>query len=337
MSAKVKFSVVGLGNIGKRHLAVIDNDPNCQIVAICDIDESLCKHYSELYNIPNYFTDFEEMIKFGDFDVVSICTPHGLHCNMTILAAKSKKNVLVEKPMALSVQDCELMIESARENNTYLMVVKQNRFNKPIALTKQAIESGKLGKIYSVVCNVLWNRNIEYYSKSDWRGKAGLEGGVLFTQVSHFLDLLIWWFGDVKKAKTLTQNFKHDIEIEDTGTSIIEFESGVLGSLNWSTCVYGKNYEGSITIIGDKGTIKIGGQYLNKIDYWDIESYPLPDDIVFDDKPNSYGKYQGTSSNHNIVVEEVVKKLLNERGHVVEGNEGIKTIDAIEKIYKSII
>ncbi len=186
-----------------------------------------------------------------------------------------------------------------------------------------------------VVCNVLWNRHEGYYRDSNWRGKKELEGGALYTQVSHFLDLMIWWFGDVVQASSQIATFSHNIEIEDNGTSRMVFDSGVMGSLNWSTSVYNKNYEGSITILGENGTIKIGGQYLNKIDFWDVQSMPLPEDIAFVDKPNSYGKYQGTSSNHDKVINEVVSDLLFERHNTVEGDEGIKTIQAIEMIYAS--
>jgi predicted dehydrogenase len=161
-----------------------------------------------------------------------------------------------------------------------------------------------------------------------------LEGGALHTQVSHFIDLMIWWFGSIIDAQTSLDTKNHDIEIEDCGQTIVRFESGAMGSIIWTTCVYNKNYEGSITIIGEKGTIKIGGQYLNKIEFWDVMSYPLPEDVEFTDKPNAYGKYQGTSSNHDKVVHDVVAELLNERHNVVEGDEGMKTIEAIELIYK---
>lgn len=332
---KIKFAIVGCGSIGSRHIAVVDAEERSEIVALCDSDEATVKKYSELYgNIPVY-TDYEKMLLETDADVVNICTPHGLHAEMAILAAQHKKNVLVEKPMALNVADCHRMIDAAASNGVKLMVVKQNRYNVPIALTKKAIDSGFLGNIFMVQCNVLWNRHQGYYSDSNWRGSLSLEGGALHTQASHFIDLLIWWFGDVVSSQTQLATKNHEIEIEDCGTSVIQFKSGVMGSLIWTTCVYNKNYEGSITIIGENGTIKIGGQYLNKIEFWDVKSYPLPENIEFTDKPNAYGKYQGTSSNHDKVVHDVVAELLNERHNVVEGDEGMKTIEAIEMIYKN--
>lgn len=332
---KIKFAVVGCGSIGKRHIAVIDASPNAELVAICDIDENKVKELSNLYGVP-YFINYLELLKNSSAEIICICTPHGLHAEMAINAAKHQKHILVEKPMALSVEDCQAMIKAAQENNVKIFVVKQNRYNTPIALTKKAIDEGKLGKIFMVQCNVMWNRHQEYYHSSDWRGSKKLEGGALYTQVSHFIDLMIWWLGDLVEAKTIIDTLNHDIEIEDCGVSVLRFKTGTIGSLFWTTCVYNKNFEGSITLIGEKGTIKIGGQYLNKIEFWDVQSYPLPEDIEFTDKPNNYGKYQGTSSNHDKVVEELIAQLLKERKNSVEGNEGMKTIEAIENIYKNI-
>jgi len=330
----IKFAVLGCGKIGTRHLAVLDAQPQARIVAVCDIEAALCQKFSALYGDVPYFTDYTEMLARTDADVINICTPHSLHAPMAIAAARVGKHVLVEKPMALTIAECEAMIAEARRYDVRLMVVKQNRYNVPIILTKQALDAEKLGRIFMVQCNVWWNRHEGYYRDSKWRGQKNLEGGALYTQVSHFLDLMIWWFGEVIGAKTEIATLNHDIEIEDCGNSLLTFASGVMGSLSWTTCAYNKNYEGSITIIGEKGLIKIGGQYLNRIDFWDIQSYPLPEDIQFADKPNAYVHYQGTSSNHDKVMNDIVQDLLHERRNVVEGDEGLKTIKAIELIYR---
>ncbi len=332
MNDMIKFAVVGLGNIGERHLAVIEAQSQAKLVSICDIVPGRAEHFASEYSVQKYF-DFNAMLHHTDADVINICTPHGLHAPMAIAAAQAGKHVLVEKPMALSVREAEEMIEAGRANNIHLMVVKQNRYNVPIALTTKALDEGRLGKIFMVECNVLWNRHPAYYQASNWRGRKALEGGALHTQVSHFLDLMIWWFGDVVHSTAEIATKNQNIEIEDCGTALLRFSSGVMGSLVWTTNVYNKNFEGSISIIGEHGLIKIGGQYLNKIDFWDVLSYPLPDDIQFTDKPNSYGKYQGTSSNHDKVMSDVVTDLLQERHDVVSGDEGIRTIRAIEKIY----
>jgi len=332
----IRFAVVGCGSIGTRHLAVVNAEPRAQLVAFCDIDGGRLKDVSAEYPGVPSFTDFSEMLLEIPCDVVCICTPHGLHARMAIEAAQARRNILVEKPMALTTADCDAMIAAAKANGVQLMVVKQNRFNVPIALTKQALDSGMMGRIFMVQANVLWNRHEGYYKDSSWRGRKQLEGGTLHTHASHFIDLLVWWFGEVVNAKANIATINHDIEIEDCGTAIITFDSGVMGTINWTTCVYNKNYEGSITIIAENGTIKIGGQYLNKIEFWDVRSFPFPEDVQFIDKPNSYGKYQGTSSNHDKVIGSVVAELLNERHNVVEGDEGIKTIRAIETIYNSV-
>jgi predicted dehydrogenase len=181
----------------------------------------------------------------------------------------------------------------------------------------------------------MWNRHSGYYANSGWKGKKDLEGGALHTQVSHFIDLLIWWFGELQEAKTITDTLHQKVEIEDCGVSALRFKNGILGSLFWTTAVYNVNYEGSITIIGENGTIKIGGKYLNKIEFWDVKSYPLPKDIEFDDLPNQYENYQGSSSNHDMLLSDLISKVAKGRKGMVEGPEGMKTIEAIELIYAS--
>lgn len=332
---KIKFAIVGCGSIGARHLTVINAEEQAEIVAVCDIKKELAQKYSDQYDV-KFFTEYTEMLKSIKADVVCICTPHHLHAPMAIQAANAGIHILVEKPMALTTKDAEQMMQAAKQNKVKLMIVKQNRYNTPVLLAKEALESKKLGKVYMVQCNVLWNRYEEYYLNSEWRGRKDMEGGALYTQVSHFIDLLTWWFGDIADAYTITDTKNHDIEIDDCGSSIIKFGTGIMGTLNWTTCVYNKNYEGSITIIGEYGTIKIGGQYLNKIEYWDVRAYPLPENIDFSDKPNAYGKYQGSSSNHDKVIKDAISLLTNQKQNMVEGEEGLRSVKAIEKIYNGI-
>jgi len=338
MTKKIKFAIVGCGSIGKRHIAVLDAEPNAEVVAICDIDENKCKELSSLYNNLAYYTSYVKMLNEIKADVINVVTPHALHSSMSIDALNKGFNVLVEKPMALTVSDCKKMNEAALANKKKLWVVKQNRYNIPVKLAKDAIDKGMLGRIFMIKCDILWNRYQGYYDESPWRGKKNEEGGALYTQASHFIDLLVWWCGDVISVKAQMETQNHNIETEDSGTALLKFSSGTLGSVNWTTCVYNKNYEGSITIVGEHGTIKIGGQYLNKIEYWDVRGYPLQEGIEFTDKPNSYGKYQGTSSNHDKVISAIIEKMFDDTmdNSPVEGFEGIKSIDAIEKIYNSI-
>ncbi len=335
MSNKINFAIIGCGHIGKRHAAVLDNADQVNLIALCDINQQDLNELGKRYAVDNLFQDYQKLLS-SEIDVVSICTPHFLHKPMTIDALNAGLDVVVEKPMALSSVDAEEMTALAKRLQRKLYVIKQNRFNVPIRLADEAISNNKLGKIFMVECNVLWNRNQAYYDQSDWRGDKAKEGGALFTQASHFIDILVWWFGDIVSANTKIATKNHQVEVEDVGISCVEFSSGVLGSVIWTTNIYNKNYEGSITIIGENGTIKIGGAYLNKIEFWDVKSFPLPENIAYVDLPNNYGKYQGSSSNHHRVFDEIIKDLAGEKSSIVEGSEGAKSIRAIEKIYEGV-
>jgi len=330
----VKFAVVGVGNIGSRHLAVIDAEPRARLSDICDIKEDVRAKYSALYGVSAH-ADYTEMLRKTSADVINICTPHGLHADMAVEAAEAGKDVLVEKPMALTLEDTLRMDEAARKNGIRLMVVWQNRHNVPIQLAKKALEDKALGQIYIVHCSVLWNRPQIYYDRSNWLGKKDLEGGPLYTQCSHFIDLLIYMFGDIQRVNSIGETKCHNIEVEDCGVAMMKFKSGVMGTLSYTNCVYNKNYEGSITIVGENGTIRIGGSYLNTIDFWDIQSYPLPLDVSFDDKPNVYAKYKGTASNHDKVIANVVADILDGTKRVAGWEDGHKVVEAIRMIYSS--
>ena len=330
-----RFGIVGCGSIGKRHIAVLDAESRAELVAICDEDAAALSAQSELYPYLATYSNYAEMLAKGGFDVVCIATPHEMHTEMAVQAMEAGYHVLVEKPMALNTTDCERMNACAERTGKHLWVVKQNRHNVPIRLAKDAIDRGLLGDIFMVKCDILWNRYQGYYDDSPWRGNIATEGGALFTQASHFIDLLIWWCGDVVESKAHIETQNHNIETEDSGIAYIKFSSGTLGSLVWTTCVHNKNYEGSITIIGETGTIKIGGRYLNKIEFWDVQGYPLPEGVEFTDKPNAYGKYQGTSSNHDKVYAALLDYLEFGKEGTVDGFEGMKSITAIEAIYQN--
>jgi len=328
-----RFGIVGCGSIGKRHIAVLDAERGAELVAISDNNRGPLDAQLELYPYLKGHDSFDAMLDAGGFDIVCIATPHAFHADMTIQALEAGYHVMVEKPMALNMEDCRRMNDCAQRTGKKLWVVKQNRHNVPIRLAKDAMDRGLLGKIFMVKCDILWNRYQGYYDDSPWRGRIDTEGGALFTQASHFIDLLIWWCGDVTESKAHIETQNHNIETEDSGIAYLKFESGTLGSLVWTTCVHNKNYEGSITIIGETGTIKIGGRYLNKIEFWDVQGYPLPEDVEFSDKPNAYGKYQGTSSNHDKVYAALIEYLEAGKNATVDGFEGMKSIAAIEAIY----
>jgi len=331
---KLNFALIGCGRIAQRHAEHINN--LAVLKAVCDINEQKATSMATQYNATAY-TDIDELLaKEKDVDVVAICSPNGLHALHTIKALKKGFHVLCEKPMAITVEDCGKMINEAERANKRLFIIKQNRFNPPIAALKKIIDEGRLGKILSAQLNCFWNRNDDYYSSSDWKGKKDMDGGTLFTQFSHFIDLLYWLVGDVKKAYALTGNFAHQhiIEFEDTGVIALEFYNGALGTINYSVNSFQKNMEGSITIFGDKGTVKVGGQYLNELEYQQIDNYEIKD-LPKGNPANNYGQYQGSMSNHDKVYQNVIDVLTNQGVIATNGFEGLKTVEIIDKIYTS--
>lgn len=331
---KLNFAIIGCGRIAQRHVEHITNIG--KLVSVCDIlVERAEKLASQTGAVP--YNDVTEMLeKEKTIDIVSICSPNGLHALHSIQALNAGFHVLCEKPMATSVHDCGEMIKAAESANKRLFVIKQNRFNPPVVEVKKLIEENQLGKIFSIQLSCFWNRNPSYY-KDTWKGTKKLDGGTLYTQFSHFIDLLYFLIGDIKKVQAYGANFNHKgmIEFEDTGVVIAEFYNGALGTINYTVNSYGKNMEGSITIFGEKGTVKIGGQYLNVLEYQNIEGYKVKD-LPLGNKSNDYGAYQGSMSNHDLVYQNLVDVMLY--GGQISTNmfEGLKTVEIIEKIYEKI-
>lgn len=329
----VTFAIIGCGRIGQRHAthAVTYG----KLVAVCDIDFRKAKAISEEYVGVRAYENIKDLLDSEKVDVVAICTPNGLHSEHSIMALNAGFHVLCEKPMAISVYDCGEMIKVAEKNNRRLFAVKQNRFNPPIVAIKQAIDDGVLGKIYSIQLSCFWNRNFDYY-KDSWKGTNDLDGGTLFTQFSHFIDLLYWMIGDVRKVYALTSNFAHKgiIEFEDTGVVAVEFYSGAIGTINYTVNSYEKNMEGSLTVFAEKGTVKIGGQYLNELEYQNIKNYKI-ENLSGGNTANNYGNYQGSMSNHDHVYENLVDVLRKGASISTSAFEGLKTVEFIDKIYSS--
>lgn len=330
---KIKFAIIGCGRIAQRHAEHIHK--YATLIAVCDIVESKAKELATKYNATSY-TNVENMLaNEKGIDVVAICSPNGLHATHSIAALNAGFHVLCEKPMAINVHDCGEMIKAAEKANKRLFAIKQNRFNPPVAAVKQAIDKGLLGKIYSIQLSCFWNRNADYYANS-WKGTKDLDGGTLYTQFSHFIDLLYWIVGDVKRAYTLTGNFAHQniIEFEDTGVVAIEFYNGAIGTINYTVNSYNKNMEGSLTIFAEKGTVKIGGQYLNELEYQNIEGFEIRD-LPKGNTANNYGTYVGSMSNHDKVYENVIDVLQNGGSISTNSFEALKTVEIIDKIYQS--
>ncbi len=328
----ISFALVGCGKIGSRHAEHIAKQG--KLVAVCDIDEAKAKTFSQKYGCDVYFslTDLLHHKK-SEIDVVSVCTPNGLHATHSILALDSGCHVLCEKPLAISVKDGHAMLEAAKKNNRLLFVVKQNRFNPPVMALKKCLENNVLGHIFSIQLSCFWNRNADYYANS-WKGTKDLDGGTLFTQFSHFIDLLYWMFGDVQQVAAVIKNFAHQqiIDFEDTGVVILTFKNGTIGTINYTVNAYGKNMEGSLTVFGEKGTVKIGGQYLNELEYQAIENYKI-ENLPKGNLANNYGDYIGSMSNHDKVYENMINVLESGQSTITNAFESLKTVEIIENIY----
>lgn len=328
-----KFAIIGCGRIAQRHAEHI-----CKVgklIAVCDIDSKKAQELANKYN-SSFYSSIDDLLKNEKkLDVVSICTPNGLHAEHSIKSLKAGNHVLCEKPMALNSYDAGEMIKTAESHNRRLFIVKQNRFNPPVKKVKELCDKNILGKIYSIQLSCFWNRDFEYY-KNSWKGSKDLDGGTLFTQFSHFVDLLYWIVGDIKDLKVFRNNFAHKeiIEFEDTGVIAIEFLNGAIGTINYTVNSYDKNMEGSLTIFAENGTVKIGGQYLNELEYQNIKNYTIRD-LPKGNKANDYGKYKGSMSNHDKTYQNVIDVLENNASISTNGFEGMKTVEIIEKIYNN--
>ncbi|MDB5221734.1 MAG: Gfo/Idh/MocA family oxidoreductase [Chitinophagaceae bacterium] len=327
------FALIGCGKIANRHAENIVK--RGVLTSVCDIIPERANDMATRFNARPYYS-LESLLKAEEqLTTAVICTPNGLHALHSIQALEKGLHVLCEKPLCISTKDGKAMIAAAEKAGKYLFVVKQNRFNPPVAEIKKLCDENKFGKITSFQINCFWNRPKEYYTDT-WKGTKALDGGILYTQFSHFIDLLYWILGDVKDVKVLTKNFSHSyIEFEDTGTVIFDMQNGTIGTLNYTINSFKKNMEGSFTLFGDKGTVKIGGEYLNTLEYQSIENYEIQLQPAFI-RANDYGFYEGSMSNHNKVYDHLFDALEGRPHQIPDAREGLKTIEIIEKIYQSV-
>ena len=335
MNQKIKFAVIGQGHIGKRHAEMVRRNPDCELVAVCDIKT---KTELGLENISEaFYSSIDELLEkeMNNLDVVNICVPNGLHFSFSMKALEFRKHVVIEKPMALNKLDAEAIIFKSLEVSKNVFCVMQNRYSPPSAWLKEVVDSKILGIVHLVQLNCYWNRDDRYYTKGNWHGTADMDGGTLFTQFSHFIDIMYWLFGDVQNIKANFKDCNHNqsTAFEDSGFVSFDFINGGMGSLNYSTAVWDKNLESSITILGENGTIKVAGQYMNEVEYCHIKDYVMPE-LAPSNPPNDYGLYKGSAQNHHYVIENVVDTLRN--GGTISTNalEGLKIVDIIERIYQ---
>lgn len=330
---KFKFAVIGMGHIGKRHAQMIKNNPDAELVAVVDVNSSLRDEIVAQFDCP-FFNSVEELIASDlKIDVINVCTPNGYHAEHSIAALGRNCHVVVEKPMGLTKAECEQVIYKSLQAHKHVFCVMQNRYSPPSAWLKQVITEERLGKIFMAQINCYWNRDERYYKKGGWKGTLDLDGGPLFTQFSHFLDIMYWLLGDIQDIQARFENFNHPYTpFEDSGSVNFKFINGGIGVLNYSTSMWDKNLESSITIIGEKGSIKVGGQYMDKVEYCHIENYEMPE-LPPSNPPNDYGAYKGSAANHHYIIENVVDTLKGKSTATTNALEGLKVVEIIERIY----
>ncbi len=334
----LKFSVIGFGRIGQRHAKIINEFESLELVSVTDTNQTQFTKIDELELNTLSYSSIDQFLSADEnhSDVVTIATPNGFHASYAIKLLNSGYHVLIEKPMALSIKDCEEIVQAEKKSGKQVFVVKQNRYSPPSEWLKEVISNKIIGDTLMVQVNCYWNRDDRYYATSDWKGTRKLDGGALFTQFSHFIDIMYWVFGDIMNPKAIIKNFTHPKlnEFDDSGFAQFEFENGGIGSLNYSTSCWDKNMESSITVVGTKGSLKIGGQYMNEIEYCHIDGYEMPE-LAETNPPNDYGPYKGSAANHHYVFENIVETLSGNGSPTASSLDGMKVVSIIERIYKA--
>jgi predicted dehydrogenase len=331
----IKFALVGCGRIAKRHSELLGKNQikNAKLVAVCDLIEDKARNIGNQFQVP-YFTDINHLLDSVDVDVISVLTESGYHAKNVIEIAKYKKHIVVEKPMALTLDDADAMIQACDEAGVKLFVVKQNRFNVPVIKTRKALEEGRFGKLVLGTVRVRWCRPQAYYDQDSWRGTWALDGGVLTNQASHHIDLLEWMMGEVESVHAMSTTALVNIEAEDTAIVNLRFRNGALGIIEATTAVRPKDLEGSLSVLGESGTVEIGGFAVNKMKVWNFTEEREGDADVMEkysvNPPNVYG------FGHQAYYDHVVDSILNNKKQLVDGLQGRKSLELINAIYESI-
>lgn len=331
INRKIQIAVVGCGRISKRHFESIEKHADdLELAAVCDNNHDVLKLHEGTYGVKGY-QRFEEMLAKEEIDIISVCTPSGIHPDQVVMAAQHGIHVITEKPMATRWRDGVRMVRACDEARVRLFVVKQNRRNATLQLLKRAVDEKRFGQIRMVHINVFWTRPQEYYDQARWRGTWELDGGALMNQASHYVDLIDWLIGPVDSIQAMTSTTR-DIEVEDTGVMNIRWRNGALGSMAVTMLTYPKNLEGSITILGDKGTVRIGGVAVNDIQRWEFEDVRDYDEKILD------ANYETTSVygfGHPLYYKNVIDVLRGEAAPETDGREGLKSLEVLIAAYLS--
>lgn len=329
---KIRFALVGCGRIAQNHFkAIAQHGDRAELVGVTDVDaEALASAAKETGAKP--YRNIRELLADTNADIVTLTTPSGLHPEQAIKVAVSGRHVLTEKPMATRWEDGLRMVRACDEAGVHLFVVKQNRRNSTLQLLKRAVEKGRFGRIYMVNINVFWSRPQSYYDAAKWRGTWEFDGGAMMNQASHYMDLLHWLIGPIESVQAYTATLARDIEAEDTGVIGVRWRSGALGSVNVTMLTYPKNLEGSITIIGEKGTVRVGGVAVNEIQHWEFAE-PDPDDEKI--KSASYETTSVYGFGHPLYYDNVISVLRGEAEPAVDGRQGLTSLEVLIAAYIS--
>lgn len=327
----IRIALVGCGRISRNHLDAIAKIEGLTLAAVCDIVEERARSAGTEYGVP-WFLSFDKLLASVDCDAVSICTPSGLHPAHGTAAARAGKHVVCEKPMAIALAAADDLVNACDAAGVHLFVVKQNRLNPPIQLVKRAIDKGRFGKLYLANTTVRWTRPQEYYDQAPWRGTWAYDGGAIMNQASHYVDLIQWLMGPVDTVMAKTATLARRIETEDTGLAILKFKSGALGVIEVTMLTYPRNMEGSLTILGETGSVKIGGTAVNRVEHWAFADYDDDDkriESTATNPPNVYG------FGHEGYYRNVLAVLRGEARPDTDGREGRKSLELILGIYES--
>lgn len=328
----MRFALVGCGRIATNHFAAMKQMGNrCTLVDVCDVDASALQTAVSATGARGHGS-LDEMLARTDADCVVVTTPSGLHPSQVIEIARSGRHVMTEKPMATRWRDGLAMVEACDRAGVYLFVVKQNRRNATLQLLKKAVTERRFGRIYAVAVNVFWTRPQNYYDSAKWRGTWEFDGGAFMNQASHYIDLLDWLIGPVESVMAYTATLARDIEVEDTGVAAIKWRSGALGTLNVTMLTYPKNYEGSITILGENGSVKVGGVAVNEIQLWEFADKRPEDEKI---KDASYETTSVYGFGHPLYYDNVIKTLCGEAQPETDGREGLKSLELLIALYQS--
>ncbi len=331
--SKIKFGLIGCGRIARRHAEVIKSIDQAELGAVCDVVKDKARSFGERYGVP-WYVSAEEMLHQEDVEVASVLTPSGNHSDVVLRIADKVSNIVVEKPMALRLDDADEMISKCDVNHARLFVVKQNRFNLPVLKLREAVEEGRFGKFVLGTVRVRWTRTQQYYDEDSWRGTWAMDGGVFANQASHHIDLLAWMMGEVESVMAMTATRLVNVETEDTGVVLLRFKNGALGVIEATTATRPKDLEGSISILGERGTVEIGGFAVNEMKIWNFVTPQEGDSEVLEkyrtNPPDVYG------FGHHSYIKDVIDCIREGRKALVDGLEGRKSLELINAIYESV-